>query len=68
MRTIDIDDATVCFALLRSIRQMEQPVSSTPGAKEIDAILQEALEFANIGVMRYKIDGTVVYMDICIAL
>jgi len=47
---------------------MEQPVSSTPGAKEIDAILQEALEFANIGVMRYKIDGTVVYMDICIAL
>ena len=42
---------------------MNQTLGSALSTNEIDAIHQEALEIANIGVMRYKIDGTVVYMD-----
>ncbi len=40
-------------------RKAPQP----PSEQELNAIRQEALEFAGIGLYRFKFDGTVVFMD-----
>ncbi len=42
---------------------MTAPVDVTVRADELDAIRREAIEFAGIGLYRYRFDGTVIFMD-----
>ena len=36
----------------------------TPGPEELSAIRAEAMEFAGIGIYRYRPDGTILFMDV----
>jgi len=47
----------------RSAKSQPGKLSSPPPLQDMDAVRQEAMEFAGIGLYRYKFDGTVLFMD-----